>query len=80
MIFPHIEALATVRCPLTSQSRLSASLGGSGIRFSPPPDTTILHRLRHNQSNPNCKILGQLLLILRPKKILDEDNLTQPKT
>jgi hypothetical protein len=30
------------------------------------------------QSNPNCKILGQLLLILRPKKILDEDNLTQP--
>jgi Rubisco Assembly chaperone C-terminal domain/Rubisco accumulation factor 1 alpha helical domain/Rubisco accumulation factor 1 helix turn helix domain len=30
------------------------------------------------QSNPNGKILGQLLLILRPKKILDEDNLTQP--
>jgi hypothetical protein len=27
---------------------------------------------------PSCAILGQLLLILRPKKILDEGNLTEP--
>lgn len=27
---------------------------------------------------PSCSILGQLLLILRPKKILDEGNLTEP--
>ncbi|BAQ59599.1 expressed protein [Geminocystis sp. NIES-3708] len=35
-------------------------------------------KLNWFQSNPDCQILGQLLLILRPKKILDEDNLTQP--
>lgn len=27
---------------------------------------------------PSCSILGQLLLILKPKKILDEGNLTEP--
>lgn len=29
-------------------------------------------------SSPQQRILGQLLVILRPKKILDEGNLTQP--
>lgn len=34
--------------------------------------------LNWNDSPPQGTILGQLLLILRPKKILDEGNLTQP--
>ncbi len=29
-------------------------------------------------SQPECQVIGKLLLILRPKKIFDEDNLTQP--
>jgi hypothetical protein len=28
--------------------------------------------------SPNCEILGQFILVLRPKKILDENNLTEP--
>jgi hypothetical protein len=30
------------------------------------------------EAEPNLSILGQLVLILRPKKILDENNLTEP--
>ena len=35
-------------------------------------------KLNWYETKPSCPILGQLLLILRPKKILDEGNLTQP--
>ncbi len=35
-------------------------------------------KLKWFESAPNVTILGQLLLVLRPKKILDEGNLTQP--
>ena len=34
--------------------------------------------LRWFETEPNVPIVGQLVLILRPKKILDEGNLTQP--
>ena len=34
--------------------------------------------LRWFETEPELPIVGQLVLILRPKKILDEDNITQP--
>ena len=34
--------------------------------------------VRWFETEPNVSIIGQLVLILRPKKILDEGNLTQP--
>ncbi len=35
-------------------------------------------KVRWFEAEPNVAIVGQLVLILRPKKILDEGNLTQP--
>ncbi|MDJ0570428.1 MAG: hypothetical protein QNJ53_15490 [Pleurocapsa sp. MO_192.B19] len=34
--------------------------------------------LRWFETEPNVKIIGQLVLVLRPKKILDEGNITEP--